>query len=54
MCNPGLLCSIGEAINACIEDLNWIYVKVQNGTVLKTGVQTKFLLFLPTRILIQK
>ena len=30
MCNPGLLCSIGEAINAWIKDLNWIYAKFLN------------------------
>ena len=54
MCNPGLLCSIDEAINTCIEDLNWIYTKLLNRTVLKKGMQKKFLLFLPTRILIQK
>ena len=35
MCNRGLLCSIGEAINECIKDLNWIHAKVLNRNCLK-------------------
>ena len=35
MCNPGLLCSIGEAINACIKDLNWNYAEILSRNCLK-------------------
>ena len=54
MCNPGLLCSIGEAINAWMKDLNWIYAKVLNRNCRKDRCADKIYLLPADSISIPK